>query len=670
MIGREAFVIAVYSAQGILALVLAALFFLFLHDFHRPYLRHWGLAFLAMAVHVGLAAAAFLLIDVPGRFLARTLFSAGSLSAVYVQVTLLLCGVLALARGGSIPERRVVLAVLLAIVAGTLTAAVGALDADAVSLRIVTRLGIKHLLLAMAFALAGWVILRQMTGRARSGAWFLAVSLFAYSVDLLLKLVLHLGAAFRGWDAGWMAGVMLGDLVFYAVIGAGLITWLFQQERHEAAVARSEASRLSQFDALTQLPNRSSIRARMTEQLRILGDTDLRAVYALVDLERFRRINDSLGHRNGDRLLQIVAGRLRESVGSGCMVARLGSDEFAFLIPDVRDDTEARTRLGYLMDAIREPLRVGGRDIHLDCFCGYALFPDDGDSASSVSRAAELAHSTARRQSTRQPLRFSSGMEEAADEFLAMESDLRRAIPEGQLRLLYQPIVDADRRLRGVEALVRWQHPERGLLSPDAFLPLAGTAGLASAIDYWVLETACSQAVAWREAGLDLQIGVNLSANLFEASRLPANVDRLLRRVGMAPEQLELEITEQVAMKDVEAGNAVIERLRRVGVKLALDDFGTGYSSMSWLRRLPVDRIKIDRSFTRELDSKVGHAIVRSMVELAHAMELEVTAEGVESMAQFEHLRKLRCDLYQGFLFSRPMEADAIPAFGQPVLSG
>jgi EAL domain-containing protein (putative c-di-GMP-specific phosphodiesterase class I) len=261
-------------------------------------------------------------------------------------------------------------------------------------------------------------------------------------------------------------------------------------------------------------------------------------------------------------------------------------------------------------------------------------------------------------------------MGRAADEFLAMESDLRRAIPEGQLRLLYQPIVDRDGRLRGVEALVRWQHPVRGLLAPDTFLPLAATAGLASAIDYWVLETACSQAVAWRQAGLDLQVAVNLSANLFESSRLPANVDRLLRRLGLAPEKLELEITEQVAMKDIEAGNAVIDRLRRVGVRVALDDFGTGYSSMSWLRGLPVDRIKIDRSFTRDLESRVGHAIVRSMIELAHAMELEVTAEGVESSGQFEHLRRLSCDHYQGFLFSRPMTADTIPEFDRSVESG
>lgn len=656
---NEAFELAVHSAQGALALVLAGLFFLFLHDYRQPYLRHWGLSFLALAAHSALAVAAILLASRGDDSLA--LLAGASLAALYCQLVLLLAGVYVLAVR-RLSEQRVLAMVVLAGIAG---AGIAALDAllPTVGLDLPVRSAGRHLLPAGVAVVSAWVILLHATVPARSGARFLAATLVAYAIHLLASLLLDSGAVSEGWAADRLPWLGLGDLVFHAVIGTGLITWLFQQERHAATVDQTEADRLTRYDTLTRLPNRRSIRERMSAQLRVMRDTDLRAVYALVDLARFRRVNDSLGHVYGDELLRTVAARLQECLGRGSVVARLGGDEFAFFLPELRDDTEARARLVHLMEAIREPVVVAGRDIHLDCFCGYALFPDDGESVSALSRAADLAHSRARAQTARQPLRYAAGMERLADERLAMESALRRAVPDEQLRLHYQPIVDRDGGLRGVEALVRWQHPTRGLLGPDAFLPLAATTGLVAAIDYWVLEKACRQAVNWRQDGLDLLLCVNLSANLFETSRLPANVGRLLRRIGLDPACLELEITEQVAMRDIEAGNAVIERLRAVGLRLALDDFGTGYSSMSWLRRLPVDRLKIDRSFIRELDSGGGVAIVRSITELAHAIGLAVTAEGVEDEDRFRQLRMLGCDLYQGRLFGEPMPPEQIPDF-------
>jgi len=655
--------VAVYMGQGLLALVLSAYFFIFIQDYQRPYLRHWGYSYLAMAIHMVLAATAFVLLVrgvSPGL---RVWVSAASLAAVYAQVALLFAGVLSLAWQRPLTERRVILSVAGFALLGASTGLIAAFDPEAAVVRALTRLGVKNLLLALVFLAAAWVILRHSRASATSGGRFLAGLMTVYALVLLHDLSIQSLAILDHWRAPYLSLIPLSDLVLHAMIGVGLVTWLFQQEREVAETARDQASQLSLYDPLTGLPNRNNVRQHLAEQIHTLGGTGLKVAFAFVDLDRFRRINDSLGHRYGDELLILLGQRLQDRSPPGIAVSRIGSDEFAFVLSELRGEDEARARLAYLMDLVREPLHVAGRDIHLEYSCGFALFPDDGEDEQTLMRAADLAHSTARKKKTGELLRYQTGMEEDAGHSLVMETELRRALSDDQFRVHYQPMMNQEGELAGVEALVRWQHPERGLLGPDQFLPLVDTIGLSSQLDYWVLEAACRQLSVWSQQGLDLKMAVNLSARLFEQPELPSTVERVVRRTGIRPSILQLEITEQVAMNDIEAGNAAIQRLHEVGVSLALDDFGTGYSSMSWLRRLPVDQVKIDKSFISELDTPQGRAIVRSMTELARALGLKVTAEGVETRAQWDELRTLRCDNYQGFYFSRPLRAQDLLAF-------
>ncbi|MEA5445434.1 EAL domain-containing protein [Gammaproteobacteria bacterium AB-CW1] len=664
MIEQGDLVTAALAAQAVLSAVLAVFFLYFLHDRRRPFLRLWGLSFLALAIHVVLSLLTYRLLMAglgPGL---RLPVSVAALAAVYAQVALLVAGVVGLAYRRFLTPRHLAVVVIVVALLGGATALIGAFGPDAASLRVFVRLGVKNFLLAAAFMGAAWVILRQRSSPVQAGALLAAGAMIAYGLHLLHTLAIQVLGPAGVWTAPYAPFLPIGDLVLYALIGLGLVTWLFEHERAEARVARSEVSRLSFFDPLTGLPNRRNVRVQLANRIRVLSGTGLKVAFAFLDLERFRRVNDSLGHANGDKLLRSLAERLDARRPAQATVARISSDEFAVILTDLPDEAEARTHLDYLMDAVREPVHVGGHDIHLECACGYALYPDDAEDERALMRAADLAHSSARRRGGG-PVRYRRIMEVAADERLVLESELRRAIPDGQLRLLYQPIVDAEGTVRMVEALVRWQHPERGLLLPTEFLSMATTAGLASSLDYWVMESACRQIVSWRDQGVDLRVAVNLSANLFEAPALPSTVERILRRSSLRPSDLQLEITEQVAMEDIEAGNATIERLNEVGVALALDDFGTGYSSLSWLQQLPVSRVKIDRSFIQEIEQAQGLAIVRSITDLAHALGLRVTAEGVESAQQWALLRQLGCDLFQGFHFSQPLAASEVRAFAQ-----
>jgi diguanylate cyclase len=655
--------IAVFAAQAVLALALSALFFLFFRDLRHAYLRHWGLSFLAMALYMVSSGVVIYLLGHAVSVATRTAVSALSMAALYAQVALLLAGVFALGRQRPLNERRVALFVLAITAVGACSTLVGAFDPEAASLRVYARVGMRYLFLGVAFSLAAWVIWHHSRGAAVFGARFLSFVMLLYALHLFHSLLVQILAMAFDYHVAYLVYMPIGDLVAYALMGLGLVTWLLQQERQQSQHAQNEASRLSLYDPLTNLPNRRNLKRRLSRAMARLKDTDLRIAFAYVDVERFRRLNDSLGHARGDEVLKTLADRLTERLPEDATVARVGADEFAFILPELRGDEEARSRLAYLLEAIREPIVVAGRDIHLNYSCGYALFPVDGEDEQTLMRAADLAHSRARQWHGELLLRYQAGMESDASERLTMESDLRRALSQDEMRVYFQPIMGRDGQVFCVEALARWQHPERGLVVPNDFLPMIATLGLAPQLDYWVLEQSCRQLAEWRREGLDIRIAVNLSASLLEQPELPARVERILRRTGVPAALLQLEITEQVAMNDTHAGNATLDRLRAVGIGLSLDDFGTGYSSLSWLRQFPVDRLKIDRCFISEMDDEQGLAIVESVIGLAHALGLSVTAEGVESLEQWRSLHALDCDHFQGFHFSRALPPDELPAF-------
>ncbi len=425
----------------------------------------------------------------------------------------------------------------------------------------------------------------------------------------------------------------------------------------------AELSRSALYDGLTGLPNRALLLDRLTHALSFARPDDEGPVgLILLDLDRFKVINESLGHAAGDRLLEQVGQRLFECLRPGDTVARFGGDEFAVLLDAVRDPADALVVAERIEAELRTPFDLDGRDTFIAASMGIVVGRAGSIEPGDLLRDAEIALYRAKADPTSRHALYKPGMNAAASERLDLENDLRRAVERGELLLHYQPLVDlASDRIVGLEALVRWQHPTRGLVPPLAFIPLAEETGLIQGIGQWVLETACRQAFAWQlefPHEPPVLMSVNLSAKQFAQPDLVERIRHVLTSTGLDAACLELEITESVLMDESEAGIESLRALRALGVKLVLDDFGTGYSSLSYLKHLPLDTIKIDRSFVAELTGDDANLpIVRAVISLAHGLGIDVVAEGIETKAQLAWLRELECDRGQGYLYSRPLPA-------------
>ena len=436
-----------------------------------------------------------------------------------------------------------------------------------------------------------------------------------------------------------------------------------------------EISQRSFYDPVTGLPNRALFIDRCAHSLAwTRQDDDDPVAVILLDLDRFKVVNESLGHAVGDQLLAEVGRRLVAALRPGDTVARFGGDEFAVMLDGITSADVARELAETLDATLREPFELDGRDVFLSASMGIVIGAPGVANPGDLLREAEIALNRAKADRTTRRAVFEPGMNAEILERLDFENDLRRAIERDELVLHYQPLIDlATDRLVGFEALVRWQHPVRGLVPPMAFIPLAEETGLILPIGRWVLETACRQAQAWQVAfpGVRPVMSVNLSARQFAQPDLGEQVAEILARTGLAPDSLELEITESVVMDSSEAAIEALEVLKRLGVKLVLDDFGTGYSSLAYLKRLPLDTIKIDRSFVAGLaDEDANLPIVQAVVSLAHGLGIEVTAEGIETIEQRDCLRELGSDRGQGYYFSRPVPAEQLEAIlneGRPL---
>jgi diguanylate cyclase (GGDEF)-like protein len=387
----------------------------------------------------------------------------------------------------------------------------------------------------------------------------------------------------------------------------------------------------------------------------------------LLDLDRFKVINESVGHNVGDRLLVAVGQRLVACLRPGDTVARFGGDEFGILLDEVANADEARLIAERIGSELRAPFPMGAREWFISASIGISLGQPGRATPEEMLREAEIAMVRAKSDPAKRHALFEPSMSDQTIERIDLENDLRQGIERGELRLHYQPLVDlATDRIVGFEALVRWQHPVRGLVPPVSFIPLAEETGLILPLGRWVLETACRQARAWRDArpdGPELFMSVNLSARQFMQLDLVDQVAAILADTGLDPSGLEIEITESVLMDQSETGIRTLGRLRELGVRLVLDDFGTGYSSLSYLKHLPLDTIKIDRTFVAGLDGDTDRSIVEAVVALARGLHIGVVAEGIETEAQYALLRDIGCDVGQGYLFSRPLAAEEAAQF-------
>jgi diguanylate cyclase (GGDEF)-like protein len=424
--------------------------------------------------------------------------------------------------------------------------------------------------------------------------------------------------------------------------------------------ANRQLRHLATHDALTGLPNRVLLEDRLAQAVAHADRNAQQFAVLVLDLDRFKLINDSLGHRAGDELLNEVARRLSGVVRNIDTVARVGGDEFVLVLSPTPDRLDVEQIARRAIEALNAPISISGVDLHTSASVGIAFYPADGTSADKLVAHADAAMYCAKQKGRNNLQCFESGMDTVTRERVKLESDLHGALAQNQFELHYQPKVDAATdTFHSAEALIRWRHPERGIIMPNDFIPLAEECGLINAIGEWVLREACRQCKAWQREGLlPLRVAVNVTASQFRQGNLLGIIRQTIDGAGLDPHFLELELTESAVMTNPEESAGILEQLSRMGVLVSVDDFGTGYSSMSYLRRFPIDKLKIDRGFVKDLMTRRDDAsIVQAIISLAHSLRLKVVAEGVETSEQLDSLKSMGCDQYQGYHFSPPLPA-------------
>ncbi|MED5596180.1 putative bifunctional diguanylate cyclase/phosphodiesterase [Janthinobacterium sp. P210006] len=445
----------------------------------------------------------------------------------------------------------------------------------------------------------------------------------------------------------------------------GLTVLMVRRTRAAAQHAENHLHYLAHVDPVTQLPNRHEFNDALAYALARADRQDSSVGLLLLDLDNFKVVNDTLGHHCGDQLLKLVSERLVAILRSTDIICRIGGDEFVVIVEPADDASEMASVARKILAVLAEPFALEGHQLYVSASIGVSLYPFDAQDVATLTRNADTAMYHAKHQGKNRYAVFQSEMELRAQRRLRMEANLRRALQNEELYLHYQPQIDLrSGRIVGVEALIRWHCREMGQLSPSEFIPVAEESGIIVDLGRWVLQSACRQAAAWCKAGLldSLEhVAVNLSACQARDPGLMDDIHAILHETQLPHGLLELEITEGVLMDNVHANVELMRRLQDTGIHLSIDDFGTGYSSMSYLKRLPIDQLKIDRSFVHDLPGE-GEAIVTAIIAMAHSLHLKVVAEGVETLQQVEFLRKAGCDNAQGFFFARPMTAAQLTA--------
>ena len=658
--------VASLFVQAGAALIIACVFIGLQRRYWRPFLRHWTWSWLALAAYATLSALARIVhygrgIDYPPHVAISML----SGIAGCLQLAWLLLGTFELTTGTSLPRETVRRIVISAAVLGALLQLLFWWDVSNGELVYQLRVTVRRVFVALAALVAARAISRAPRIARAIGRRSVMLAFFGLAAHQVHFLALSTDRDQRALYPLWLASLGLLDVVLYFGLAMGLVIWLLEEERQATMDAAAKIEKIAYHDALTGLPNRQLFLNQMGMALHRARRTNSIVAVLFLDLDRFKVINDSLGHAAGDVLLRTVAERIRTAVRGEDSVTRLGGDEFAVLCTDVGTPDDAIKVAERIVAAVKRPILLEDQEVFVTTSLGISLFPADAVEPEGLLKCADAAMYRAKAQGRDVVERYIPELGAAALEQLGLESHLQRALENDQLLLYYQPIVDSSTgRINGVEALLRWNHPERGLLLPSEFIGLAEATGAIVPMGEWVLREACRQVQQWRERGrTHLRAAVNLSVRQLQQLDLVSRVQQVLERTGLPPEQLEIEITESIAMRS--SGRAIdnLRALKARGVRISIDDLGTGYSSLSALRLFPIDSLKIDRSFVSGVPHNTDDsAIAAAVIALGQTLGVNVIAEGIERPEQLAFFTEHRCGEWQGFLLGRPLNGEQCAA--------
>lgn len=655
-------IFASYIAQAAEAVVITILLLSFFRHYGKRYLYHWTLSWWCLSLfYVCGALSLYFSVVEHAPFAARFALTSAASIAGYLQLGWLLygCYELATRRPVKLKQLRWQLPALAAF--GLAITFMFARNVDSIVAQFFVRVGVRSFFAGVAFLVAA-VIVWRMRGPSKSlGFLLVSVSFGLYSMEQFHYFGLALLQFTHGTVYPYPSYLGFLDFVLQGLMGLGMIASLLEDEREAAVLAAGEIEHLAYHDSLTGLPNRPLFLDRMIVALAHAHRYKHGVAVYFLDLDRFKDINDSLGHSIGDELLRAVGERVRKCVREGDTVARFGGDEFTVLAEKIDRVEDAAKIAQKIQEAVKLPFVFGEHELFVTFSIGISLYPADGTDPESLVKNADTAMYRAKEQGRDTYQLYAPAMNARALERLALENMLRKALSQRELIIKYQPLIDLETgEISSVEALLRWNHPELGLLAPAHFISAAEVSGLIVPIGNWVLKTACAQVMAWQTImNRTFGVAVNLSARQFQQPELVATVIEALRESGLPPHLLELEITESNAMLNAENTIHTLLELKQVGVRISMDDFGTGYSSLSYLKRFPIDTLKLDQSFVRDVvDDFQDAAIVTAVIAMAHSLRLEVVAEGVETLRQLEFFRARKCDKTQGYLFSVPLSTE------------
>lgn len=648
------------------ALAVTFLLFHFRSRFSKNYLLCWGRSWAALAFfYCGLALNLHFADQYSSAHPLRLLSTIAAATAGFFQVGLLAWGCYELTRQRPLKIRDSKLLVGGIVVVGIVGALMLTALPDEPRFQSFFHASVRALIAGLAFLGCGYAMLNLRARKGSVGFTLAAAAFTLYGLAQLAYCALGLYWISQGLSYPYAVPIAFGDVSLQIAAGMGMIIGLLEDEREAAMSAASQVEHLAYHDALTGMPNRSLFLDRLIVALAHASRHRYKLAVLFLDLDRFKQINDSLGHSMGDELLKTAAQRIRNCIRAEDTVARFAGDEFTILIHIIGRAEDAGKIARKVLDAMSLPFTLGEREVVVTSSVGIAIYPNDGIDAETLVKNADVAMYRAKQEGRDNCQFYAPAMNSKAIELLEIEAGLRKALIQNELILHYQPLIDLESgTIFGLEALLRWYHPSLGLLQPDRFIATAEASGLIIPIGNWVLQEACRQAKEWqRHKGLDLLVSVNLSARQFRQPDLIQQVTVALEESRLAPKYLELEITESSAMQDVQQTIRVLQDLKSLGVRISIDDFGTGYSSLTYLKEFPVDTLKLDQSFVRDLITPNDAAIVSGVIAMAHSMSLKVMAEGVESLGQLDFLKANACDRLQGFLFSRPLPAEAFEKF-------